>query len=762
VQYTVPTRVGIACAPAATNTRTATSTPTATNTRTATITRTASRTPTPPSYPWGIFTSINTGAYHTCAIATTGAAFCWGSNMFGQLGNGSTTWSATPVAVTMPTSVTFTAINAGFTHTCALTASGTAYCWGNNIFGQLGNGSTEDSTTPVAVVMPAGVTFVAIVVSTYHTCALTASGNVYCWGINRTNQLGNGTTTDSSVPLIVTMPTGITFSSIATSGYSTCALTASGAAYCWGSNTFGQLGIGSTSNAAVPTAVTMPTGITFVFISVGRYHTCALTASGAAYCWGLNLGGSLGNGTTTNSTIPVAVTMPSGITFDTISTGWNHTCALTAAGIAYCWGQNSGQVGDGSTTNRTTPMLVSMPTGMTFTDIMAGATHTCALAGNGLAYCWGTNTNGQLGLCNCITYTRPSQVGMTCATNTATATITVTPSDTRTSTTTQTPSLTRTPTNTHTPSNTRTETNTPTNTRTPSKTRTYTPSNTATATPQQLALKKAAIGNLFVIGLLQDGTLVAWGKTTGSIIPSTLKGKTFIDVAATLDTVFALESDGTLRYFGACSDGLCTVPDDAKTDIIAIGAGARFAYAVRSDNTIIGWGKNDFAQVTIPSFATNIIAVDGGARHAVALRADGTVVGWGDNSLGQARQPDGLKNIVAVSAGEDHSCALSNVGEVICWGGGSKSAWGTIPKGTKDYIKIAAGRFCTLAIKADGTLMRWGKEDFSFTGQITDAIVVASDNQNSVVGLRNNGVRVAGSNFEGVFTTRTPTITPTP
>lgn len=255
---------------------------------------------------------------------------------------------------------------------------------------------------------------------------------------------------------------------------------------------------------------------------------------------------------------------------------------------------------------------------------------------------------------------------------------------------------------------------------------------------------------------------MAWGKTTGSIIPSTLKGKTFIDVAATLDTVFALESDGTLRYFGACSDGLCTVPDDAKTDIIAIGAGARFAYAVRSDNTIIGWGKNDFAQVTIPSFATNIIAVDGGARHAVALRADGTVVGWGDNSLGQARQPDGLKNIVAVSAGEDHSCALSNVGEVICWGGGSKSAWGTIPKGTKDYIKIAAGRFCTLAIKADGTLMRWGKEDFSFTGQITDAIVVASDNQNSVVGLRNNGVRVAGSNFEGVFTTRTPTLTPTP
>jgi alpha-tubulin suppressor-like RCC1 family protein len=682
--------------------------------------------------------------------------------MFGQLGTGTTTWSATPTAVTMPTNVTFTAINAGFTHTCALTASGTAYCWGNNIFGQLGDGSTEDSTTPVAVVMPAGVTFVAIVVSTYHTCALTASGNVYCWGINRTNQLGNGTTTDSSVPLIVTMPTGITFSSIATSGYSTCALTASGAAYCWGSNTFGQLGIGSTSNAAVPTAVTMPTGITFVFISVGRYHTCALTASGAAYCWGLNLGGSLGNGTTTNSTVPVAVTMPSGITFDTISTGWNHTCALTAAGIAYCWGQNSGQVGDGSTTNRTTPMLVSMPTGMTFTDIMAGATHTCALAGNGLAYCWGTNTNGQLGLCNCITYTRPSQVGMACATNTATATITVTPSDTRTSTTTQTPSLTRTPTNTHTPSNTRTETNTPTNTRTPSKTRTYTPSNTATATPQQLALKKAAIGNLFVIGLLQDGTLVAWGKTTGSIIPITLKGKTFIDVAATLDTVFALESDGTLRYFGACSDGLCTVPDDAKTDIIAIGAGARFAYAVRSDNTIIGWGKNDFAQVTIPSFATNIIAVDGGARHVVALRADGTVVGWGDNSLGQARQPDGLKNIVAVSAGEDHSCALSNVGEVICWGGGSKSAWGTIPKGTKDYIKIAAGRFCTLAIKADGTLMRWGKEDFSFTGQITDAIVVASDNQNSVVGLRNNGVRVAGSNFEGVFTTRTPTITPTP
>jgi len=841
---TAPTRV-VACVPPATSTRTPTSTHTASSTRTPSNTRSHTRTPTPPSYPWGIFTSISTGAYSTCAVATTGVAFCWGSNMFGQLGNGSTTWSDIPVAVTMPTGVTFVVINAGFTHTCALTASGDAYCWGNNIFGQLGDGTTEDSATPVAVSMPTGVTFVSIVVSMYHTCALTASGDVYCWGINRANQLGNGTTTESSIPVAVTMPAGISFSSLATSGYSTCALTASGDAYCWGYNAFGQLGIGSTSNAAVPTVVTMPAGVTFDELSVGRYHTCAITPTGIAYCWGLNAGGALGNGSTTNRTTPVVVTMPTGVTFDSISTGWNHTCALTATGVAYCWGQNSGQVGDGTTTNRLMPVLVNMPTGMTFVEIMAGSTHTCGLAGNGLAYCWGNNTNGQLGLCNCVTYTKPSQVGMACTQNTATATNTVTPSDTRTPTNTQTPSNTRTETFTRTPTNTATDTSTPTDTRTPTNTRTSTntrtetftrtPTNTptesntptdtstptdtrtstntrtetftrtptstptesntpthtstttntrtstntatatathtatatnsATPTPQLLTPKKLVVGNQFILGLLHNGTLIAWGKTPGYIIPAALKDKTFIDIAAAASTGFALESDGTLHDWGNNEFGERNIPVAARTGVIAISAGTRYAMAVKVDGSVIAWGNDQFNQVKNAPKDSGYIDVEGGAQHALALKSDGTVVAWGDASNGRTTVPPGLTDVVAISAGFNHSAVLLSNGKAVVWGANSKSQL-EIPSTLSNVVAIAAGNECTLVVLANGALINYGNTLCTFSPGIDaikdGALLVTSDNQNSAVVLRSGRIRVSGTIDLGVNVTRTPTRTPTP
>jgi alpha-tubulin suppressor-like RCC1 family protein len=384
--------------------------------------------------------------------------------------------------------VTFATIYTGMTTTCALTASGAAYCWGSNYFGQLGNGSLIDSTTPVVVTVPVGVTFISITVGIYNTCALTASGDVYCWGSNRLNQLGNGTTTDSTTPVLITMPAGIKFTSIASSGYSTCGLTTNGTVYCWGYNAFGQLGNGTTTNSAIPVAVTMPNGITFDSISVGRYDVCALTVGGIAYCWGLNTTGQLGNGTTTNATTPTLVTMPTDVTFDTISAGWSHTCALTSSGIAYCWGQNVGQIGDGTIIDRLIPVLVLTPGGTILVDIDAGASYTCALASNGIAYCWGNNTNGELGLCNCVAHIIPTMVGIACTpsnTSTPTTTRTATATNTRTATNTATPTNTRTATNTAT--NTRTETNTatPTNTSTATNTATNTRTRTATRTPRQ-------------------------------------------------------------------------------------------------------------------------------------------------------------------------------------------------------------------------------------------------------------------------------------
>ena len=351
-------------------------------------------------------TAISAGENHTCVIAS-GGAYCWGNNGNGKLGNSTNTNSNVPVAVTLTgvlAGKTITAISAGTNHTCAI-ASGAAYCWGYNYNGQLGNSSTGDSNFPVAVTLTgvlAGKTITAISAGTNHTCAI-ASGAAYCWGYNYNGQLGNGSNTNSNVPAAVTgLLSDKTVTAISAGSGHTCAI-ASGAAYCWGNNYNGQLGNGSNTNSNVPVAVTSTgvlTGKTITSISAGSNHTCAI-ASGAAYCWGNNGSGKLGNSSTGDSNFPVAVTSTgvlTGKTITSISAGSNHTCAI-ASGATYCWGSNYyGALGNGSTENSNFPVATVntlLKEGTTY-EISAGSGHTCAIA-SGAAYCWGNNVLGQLG-----------------------------------------------------------------------------------------------------------------------------------------------------------------------------------------------------------------------------------------------------------------------------------------------------------------------------------------------------------------------------
>ena len=347
------------------------------------------------------FDTIALGSAHTCGLTSTGIAYCWGSNGNGQLGDGSTDNRLLPVAVSG--GHTFSMIAAGAGHTCGLTSAGAAYCWGFNMFGQLGDSSAPIHLLPVAV--SGGLTFSTIAAGAGHTCGV-ASGTfaAWCWGYNANGQLGDNSTTDHHVPVAVSG--GHTFSTISAGYEHMCGLTSAGAAYCWGSNGNGQLGDNSTTRRSVPTVVSG--SLTFSSISAGSYHTCGVEADTfVAWCWGTNDYGQLGDGSTDAKSVPTLV--DTNLTFSTMAAGEAHTCAIQQANVvpasvgrrsvsasaAYCWGYNElGQLGIATNADSLTPVQVAR--NLSYTVIGAGGGHTCGITA-AATYCWGYNSDGQLG-----------------------------------------------------------------------------------------------------------------------------------------------------------------------------------------------------------------------------------------------------------------------------------------------------------------------------------------------------------------------------
>ncbi|CAK0780287.1 exported hypothetical protein [Gammaproteobacteria bacterium] len=655
---------------------------------------------------------VSAGYYHTVALKTDGTVWSWGYNAGGQLGDGSTTNSAVPVSVKNLIDVVAisaggyetyredTQIVLGSSHTVALKTDSTVWAWGDNDSGQLGDGTTTNSLIPVLVKNLTKVA--ALSAGGYHTVALKTDGTVWAWGRNGSGQLGDGTANGSSIPILVKNLTKV--AAISAGGYHTVALKTDGTVWAWGSNGYGQLGDGTTTNWNTPVQVTNLTNVTA--ISAGGDYTVALKTDGTVWAWG---SGQLGDGTANGSSIPILVKNLTKVA--AISAGGYHTVALKTDGTVWAWGANwYGQLGDdngGPYVGSLIPVSVKNLTNVSM--ISAGGAHSVALKTDGTVWTWGDNGHGQLGVGTSIAFSIP--ISMKNFSNVA----------------------------------------------------------------------AIAAGGWYTVALKTDGTVWAWGNNgngrfcdgtrTGSSVPILLNQFNNVTaIAASQDPIVgyivALRTDGTVLTINTCDvntavSSSLAVQVKNLTNVSAIAAGWAHTLALKTDGTVWAWGDNWYGQLgdgttTNSSFPVpvknlaNVAAISAGFSHSVALKTDGTVWAWGANwfgHLGDGTTTDSaipiqvkdLANVSVISASGVHTLALKTDGTVWAWGrneigqlGDGTTTNSSLPVPVKNLANVAAisASWHSVALKTDGTVWAWGMNregqlgDGTFTDRTTPTISV--------------------------------------
>ena len=695
-------------------------------------------------------TAITTGGWHSCAVHEGGAISCWGSNYYGQLGNGQSgedVFSSIPVSVAGITDAE--AVSAGWDYSCALHQDGTISCWGDNWRGQLGNGqsaddrqdNSADSLVPVKVLGIANAT--AITSNLRHSCALREGGTISCWGNNRSGQLGNRQSRDdgaephSSVPVEVAGITDAT--AIAAGKDHSCAVHRSGTVSCWGNNYDGQLGNGQSQdyeNRSVsykygPYSY-MPTGVAgitdAVAISAGGEHSCAVHRTGAISCWGNNWNGQLGNGRGGTddagfaeiandfySPLPVSVV---GIADATaITTGRLHTCALHRTGAVSCWGDTGyGQLGNGQNGYIYASAVPLAVVGVVDATAIAtggehsGPEHSCALHEDGTVSCWGNNGVGQLG---------NGQSGDSAVSSVPVRVAGITD---------------------------------------------------ATA---------IAAGAEHSCALREDGTISCWGanwygqlgngqstddstsNSSISSVPVEVEGITDATaIASKSQHSCALREGGTISCWGANGSGQLgngtenspSLPLEVVgiTDATAIATGIGYSCALHEGGTMSCWGDNTHGQLgngqstgdwrdnsadsSVPvqvEGITDAIAISARSGFC-AVREDGTISCWSGSKFGaqggedadssETVQAAGITDAKSVTRSGLHSCALHQDGRISCWGyreygrlgdgkGGFEVSGPVEVIGITDATAVAAGEHHTCALHQTGTISCWGRNN---------------------------------------------------
>jgi alpha-tubulin suppressor-like RCC1 family protein len=360
-----------------------------------------------------VMVGVVPGGLSACAVDATASVYCWGSNESGIVGDGTHTNRPSPTLVDAQ-GVAFSQIVSGYKHSCALSMSGEAYCWGKNAYGQLGDGTFAEHATPTLVL--GGLSFTAIDVGVSHSCAITAEGAAYCWGSGVRGQLGDGSAASSYLtPHAVTG--GRVFTVIRTGDFHTCALeSVTGRAYCWGANNNGQIGNGTGGNSdtdivASPALVTG--GDSYTQLDVGGSHTCAISGK-FTYCWGWNIAGQIGVTSAercggTRPCVRNPAKLAGSFKFSSVGLGTAHSCGLVGStGAVFCWGFNgAGQLGDGTTVSKTTP--TQLP-GASMKSLRGGNGFTCAVGVDNKGYCWGLNLFGTLGVGDTTNRLTPTEI----------------------------------------------------------------------------------------------------------------------------------------------------------------------------------------------------------------------------------------------------------------------------------------------------------------------------------------------------------------
>ncbi|MGB0628952.1 MAG: hypothetical protein ACPGN8_06730, partial [Candidatus Thalassarchaeaceae archaeon] len=389
----------------------------------------------------GSAVALIAGRSHTCAILDDDSVSCWGRGDYGQIGDGASEHRSMPTPISLSSdgvgvlaserdpdsdgalsifdthmkgaqgdSVhTISTIGVGLTHQCMLLEDGEVACWGDNNYGQLGDGTTGGSTTPVAVVMPANRIATSISSGRWHTCAILDDGSVSCWGRGSDGQLGDGTATHQNTPSPVSLPAGRTADAITGGRFHTCAILDDGSLWCWGQNNYYQLGDGTSISRPSPVNSPLPSGRTAIGVAAGDTYTCVILDDGSVRCWGYNNNGQLGTGTNTHSfSNKVEPQLPSGSRAVSIGIEDVHTCVILDDGSVWCWGYNmEGQIGNGNSGsdiwNALSPTQVSLPEGRTAELLSVGRYHTCVVLAanstdNGSTVCWGNHNPNNSGM----------------------------------------------------------------------------------------------------------------------------------------------------------------------------------------------------------------------------------------------------------------------------------------------------------------------------------------------------------------------------